>query len=323
MLDSLSPFLARLASSSSTKEAAIADNSRFDERAHVQRWEQFADFLPTDDHLDLSFGDWSEAANLHYQKRVTVPSVSVPDALLDINRHAWLFGLAPEQTLVRLETLDWPLSLGNLDFKTLQNLLDTWEKQADSAQALASFLDEWNRARDNRPLFAAFLDEVREDAERDDWPHLLRDRLGLGHYSPKPGAPIPVALMRYPLRDVIATQKARKLPSACALPTVLDGGMHEYFFPVPEQNPYGATLHLAPGQSDLLTAEIIHCRLDYQSRHLWKLGWIRSPHALAEGHDTASEAARQERLRTARDLHLLQLRIDSGREDFAEEMEGR
>jgi hypothetical protein len=94
--------------------------------------------------------------------------------------------------------------------------------------------------------------------------------------------------------------------------------MHEYFFPVPKENSFGATLHLEPGKADLLTAEIIHCRIDYQVKHLWKLGWIVKPHVLEK-----RDADTQTNLRSARDLHLTQLRIDSGREDFAEEMVGR
>ena len=32
--------------------------------------------------------------------------------------------------------------------------------------------------------------------------------------------------MRYSLADVFSVRKGRGLPAACALPTVLDGGMH-------------------------------------------------------------------------------------------------
>ena len=78
-----------------------------------------------------------------------------------------------------------------------------------------------------------------------DWPHALRDRLGLGHYGG--GAELPVALMRYSLADVFLAQASRQLSVACALPTVLDGGMHQFFFPVPREHPYGATVHLLFG----------------------------------------------------------------------------
>lgn len=264
-------------------------------------------------------GDWAEAYTLHSQKRLTVPSASAPDALLEINRSAWLGNLAPEQTLVRLEALEWPLSeLWNIDFAKLIELFQAVKSDADAAATLGQLLKEWNGQRDNRPLFAAFLDEITREVDSDDWPHQLRNRLGLGHYSPGVGKRIPVALMRYSLKEVLNSQVAHKLPTACALPTALDGGMHEYFFPVPQENPYGATLHLAPDQADQLSAEIIHCRIDYQVKHLWKLGWIEKPHVF-EQRDEVTQA----NLRNARDLHLTQLRIDSDREDFAEEMVGR
>ena len=50
--------------------------------------------------------------------------------------------------------------------------------------------------------------------------------------------------MRYSLAEVFSVQEHRELPIACAVPTVLDGGMHEFFFPVPREHPYGATVHL-------------------------------------------------------------------------------
>lgn len=319
MLISLSPFLTQLSRSSSVVESAVADNCRFDERAHFQRWEAFARCLPTDDYQNLSWADWAEAYNLHSQKCLTVPSTSTPDAFLAINRPAWLNSLAPEQTLVRLEALEWPLSkLWNVDFAKLVEFFQAPQNDTDASSALGQLLKEWNGQRDNRPLFAAFLDEIKQEADSDDWQHLLRDRLGLGHYSPGIGKKIPVALMRYSLREVLETQVAGRLLTACALPTALDGGMHEYFFPVPQENPYGATLHLAPGKADQLAAEIIHCRIDYQIKHLWKLGWIEKPHVFAKRDDETLS-----KLCTARDLHLLQLRINSDREDFAEEMMGR
>ena len=237
-----------------------------------------------------------------------------------INRPAWLTGMPPEQTLVRLEALEWPLSqLWNISFDELIKLHDDANRTPDAAKTLADLLDQWNLARDNRPAFAAFLDEVEADTECADWPHALRDRLGLGHYEPEIGGKIPVALMRYSLQDVLAAQAVAKLATACALPTALDGGMHEFFFPVPREQPYGATLHLAPGKADLLTAEIIHCRINYDVKHIWKFGWIERTHALAP----AGAAGIDDRLRQARDLHLLQLRIDSNRDAFAEEMVGR
>lgn len=299
-------------------DAAIADNCRFDERTNAQRWQALAQYLPPALPLDaLTMGDWAEAECIHRENRITVPSLSIPDTFLDINRPAWLTELAEEQILVRLESLDWLLKdIWHTDLPALTKLCQ--HAVGDSLHTLQNYLDDWNALRDNRPSFAAFFNEVREQAEHADWPHQLRDRLGLGHYSPDAGDTIPVALMRYSLQDVLNAQEQQKWPAACALPGALDNCMHEYYFPAPAGHAYGATLHLAPEQADCLSAEILHCRIHYQVKHLWKLGHISRPHALS-GHGDP----RDQRLRAARDLHLLQLRIDCERDDFGEDMAGR
>ena len=118
--------------------------------------------------------------------------------------------------------------------------------------------------------------------------------------------------MRYSLEEVFSARESRTLPVACALPTVLDGGMHEFFYPVPREYPYGATVHLQPDRADTLTVEIVHCRIDYKREHLRRLGRITRP-CRVHGKE----------LRDARDLHLLALREMCGREDFGEFFEGR
>ena len=89
--------------------------------------------------------------------------------------------------------------------------------------------------------------------------------------------------------------------------------MHQFFFPVPREHPYGVTVHLLPDRADTLTAEIVHCRIDYRREHLYRLGTITRPHRLDD--------SRQ--LREARDLHLFALQVECGREDFGETFEGR
>ena len=72
------------------------------------------------------------------------------------------------------------------------------------------FFDAWNQRRDARSAFAAFYDEVQQEADDADWPHALRDRLGLGHYGRTGGAPLPVALMRYPLAESAPQRSAQQ-----------------------------------------------------------------------------------------------------------------
>ena len=306
-------FLRACSRSHGTIEAAVADNCRFDERAGDGRWQRFEDLLSelVAGRGTVRWQDWTDAGRLHLERYCNVPSTRVPDAFLDINRSAWLDGLSENQTLVRIEALDRPLKNDDLDLDSLDNLLQRADRgDGDAARVVQFFFDAWNQRRDARPAFAAFYDEVQQESEDDDWPHALRDRLGLGDYGDAGG--VPVALMRYSLADVYSAQARQQLSSACALPTVLDGGMHRFFFPVPREHPYGATVHLLPGRADTLTAEIVHCRIDYRREHLYRLGTITRPHGLDDG-----------QLREARDLHLLALQEACGRQDFGETFEGR
>ncbi len=308
-------FLRRNSRSRDADVAAVADNCRFDERAGTERWNRFDALLPDRTKLGgtIDWMDWAEANQLHLDRYCNVPSLSVPDAFLEINRNVWLDGLSGNQSLVRIEAIARPLQSSNLDLGSFIDLLKRADDgDGDAAPAVRSFVDAWNQRRDARPTFAAFYDEVQHEADDDDWPHALRDRLGLGHYGLAGGTELPVALMRYSLGDVFSAQADRGLSAACALPTVLDGGMHEFFFPVPKEHPYGATVHLVPGRADALTAEIVHCRIDYRRKHLSRLGTIKRPHQLTD-----------DQLRDARDVHLLALRVECRRDDFGETLAGR
>ena len=309
-------FLQRQSRSGKAVVAAVADNCRFDERTGDARWQQFDAMLSRmTTGPDVSdWRDWAEANRSYLEQHCNVARTTVPDAFLPVNRDAWLDGLAENQSVVRIEALTRPLQASAISLDELEELQGRADSgDADADHAARRFFEAWNQRRDARPTFAAFYDEVRQEADDDDWPHALRDRLGLGHYGYEAGAPLAVALMRYSLEEVFSAKASRRLPVACALPTVLDGGMHEFFFPVPRENPYGATLHLSPDRADTLTAEIVHCRIDYRREHLWRLGRITRPHPLrGDG-----------KLREARDLHLLALQVECGRADFGEPFEGR
>jgi hypothetical protein len=300
-------FLNQLSQSTDVKQAAIADNCRFDERVTSARWGEFEDRLL--DPTQLDWTEWCEVNELNYQDRIVVTCSSVPDSFLKINQKAWLEGIVTNRAVVRLENITRWLKKENFNFETLQDLLCS--KDEDKQTCLANHVEKWNHIRDGRPTFAAFYDEVQSEVDDADWQHQLRDRLGLGHYHATK-APIPVALMRYSLDEVLAVAESRAIPNPFALPTVLDGGMHEYFFPVPEKHPYGATLHLVPDQADTLTAEILHYRIDYKVEHLWKIAWITRPHQIDD-----------KNLCEARDLHLLALQEASKRPDFGELMSNR
>ena len=301
-------LLARASRSDDVVAAAVADNCRFDERASEERWRDFEAMLPPP--ASAAWGDWADAYQRYLENRFTVQPPSAPDAFLEANKSARLNGLAENQALVRIEGLDEPLHSSTLELDELVRLL---ERQDDEAEhAVLSFIETWNQGRDARPAFAAFADEVQVELDDEDWPHALRDRLGLGHYSDEGDTPQPIALMRYPLADVYAAQARQPIAHAVSLPTVLDGGMHRFFFPVPREHPFGATVHLVPQLADTLTAEVLHCRIEYQRRHLYRVGEITRPVQLDE-----------QQLREARDLHLYALREACDRDDFGEPLEGR
>ena len=308
-------LLNRASRSADVVDAAKADNCRFDERASQQRWTAFEALLPAQGHGGgaIGWGDWLEAYGRHLDQTCEVLSASVPDAFLEINRDAWLAGLSENRSLVRVESLNLALRSSPL---ALGDLATRWQRandgDSDAKLAIRSFFDAWNERRDARPMFAAFADEIQRELGDADWPHALRDRLGLGHYGTLENGPWPIALMRYPLTDVYAAQAHHAIPNAVALPTVLDGGMDEFFFPVPREHEYGAALHLVPQLADMLTAEVVHCRIDYEPRHLLRLGEITRENRLRDG-----------QLRAARDLHLLALQVECDRDDFGEELKDR
>jgi hypothetical protein len=309
-------FLQLQSRSADVVDCAVADNCRFDERAGTDRWRKFEDLLKkfAVDLDAIDWADWGEAHKTYVESCCSVPTGSVPDAFLDINSAAWLPRAVGGQPVVRIEELTRPLKESGLTSAEFNDLLARHDsgRDADARNAVTAFFDAWNRMRDSRPAFCAFKDEVRDEADDPDWPHALRDRLGLGHYPQPRGAAIDVALMVYDLSDAIDQQKASGIPVACALPTVLDGGMHQFFFPVPREHPFGATVHLAPDKADILTAELLHCRINYRRKHLVKLGRIERPHGV---HGPA--------LIEARDLHLLSLQIECNRADFGEPLKGR
>lgn len=291
--------------------AAEADNCRFDEWAGGERWRRFEALVKDETSGVANWDDWCRAYNLHLGRSFHVPQRSVPDAFLDLNQGAWLT-LPADRSLLRVENLSVALETNGYDFNGLKDLLRRADEgEADAIQEMHTFFNAWNQRRDARPAFAALWDEVQEELDDCDWHHALRDRLGLGNYDPKDGQPIPIALMRYSVADVHSAQKGRRLKAACAVPTVLDGGMRKFFFPVPKEKPSGATVHLVPSKADTLTTEVLHCRIDYEHRHLSRLGEITRP------------IPDDEQLREARDLHLYALQESCGREDFGEPLEDR
>ena len=89
-------------------------------------------------------------------------------------------------------------------------------------------------------------------------------------------------------------------------PTVLDGEFSGAFCPAPENAECGYTLDLSVSlEAPLIQRrEILHPPVRWRCEHLWRVGTIARP-------------VPEDRLRTARGLHLLDIRELLGRPDYA------
>lgn len=227
------------------------------------------------------------------------------------------------QDIVRVESLIRPLEEyfgfrasdgDDLLLRGFQTILEAWNADSrDGSALIEKFLKTWNARRDDRPSFSTFLDSLRDDAEHADWQHLLRDRLGLAHYQPRPGMPIPVALMVYSVREVTAEARADAAPFTC--PTVLDSKPWPYYFPAPKAMPYGRAMALrTDGDEESLQPELLHTRIEYERSHIRALALIDRQWGPKE-------------LKDLRNYHLLKIRLAllddpaaEGRPEFGEDM---
>lgn len=174
---------------------------------------------------------------------------------------------------------------------------------SDSEEALRiEFVAQWNAQRTQaRPMFATFLNNFNSGdltaLLKTDWPHILRDCLGLTHWPSTAEKPLPVALMCYTVDEVRQARSMATKKGAVASftrPTVLDGEMSAAFIPaplLPSGKNYGHTLDLACTEvPEIFTPELLTFPIEYQPRHIKALGFITREHALQE--DESMLAAR-------------------------------
>ncbi len=193
---------------------------------------------------------------------------------------------------------------------------------SDADEALrVEFTKQWNAHRTQaRPLFASFLNAFGGDLPalvKQDWPHLLRDRLGLTHWPREADKPLPVALVCYTVEEV---RQARLLAgkkganASFTRPTVLDAEFSPAFIAAPLQpggKSYGYTLDLAQAgipDAAALTPELLTFPIEYQPHHIKALGFITKPHALQNDQDYLP----------ARNRHVQGLRALADCENFGE-----
>ncbi len=293
---------------------AYAQNFYLEERASpssVQLYEQHIGPDPVDD-LD----DWNFRHNKRYARaEVNLPlgSADSPRTFRPENSANRLNSVSKNIDLIRVENLARPCKQARISIAELAGYLQQYQQgDPNAAHLLEDFCNTWNQSRDKRPMFATTYMEVEDilTSGAADWADQLRDRLGLGHFSPQPGKPVNILLTRYKVGELYVAHPNNGAP---AVPTVLDSDMSPFFHPSPIPDPtacpdpcLGATVNLAPVVSPndyQFGCELLHPRLDYSPEHLYRIGHIVKPVSAS--------------LEQARSFHLPWLQLESGRDDYA------
>lgn len=292
---------------------AYAGNYTFEERVSRKRQNAYESALPT---AVATFDDW----DLWHRDRYLWGSIhrEVPETFTEINAQAAHAGsLSPDQYLVRVESLEHALGKTGFKIDDVSIAVQTFQTNKanpkytplEAADALSTICDVINsNPYSVRPRFAGFLQDVDATLTQSDWPNQIRDRFGLGHYKPNSGETIPIALMRYRVKDVasLVTGRPEAKYSVC-MPTVLDSQFSQFFVPAPQELLYGRTLDLAGDEiCERKIAEILHMRLEYNPGHLFMVGSIT----------TGLDAFEAKGLAELRRNHFFCLQYDSDRDDF-------
>jgi hypothetical protein len=205
------------------------------------------------------------------------------------------------QKIVRLERIDALINRGGLDFARLVTAVG-----AHDSDDISALTDLFTTYPGERPVFAAFKSEVEKDLADPDWLQLLIDRLGLLHFYPfDSGLTYSFALMEYTAEEVIASARRAGISQCFAVATALECRNNPAFFPVPRGSSQGFTVDLRHRAISLqMLREILHVRIDYDWRHVMRLGrWT---------------GAVQPDIEAARTRHLAALRTNTGRAGFGD-----
>jgi hypothetical protein len=225
----------------------------------------------------------------------------VPDTFKPLNASALMRRFEPNQKVVRLIRIDRVLASDpSID---VDRLVASAPPDPDIAGRLVRLLNEYPGAP---PAFACLRAEVKDDLAAADWLPRLIARLGLGHHAPRPGERMRFALMQYLASDVAAATGGL-VDTPFAIPTVVDQGPGEFFFPPAAGLGWGFTADLDPSAGRPPVREFLHHRLPWEVRHIARLGILTGPLPRAA-------------LATLRDAHLARLRSASGRATYGEEM---
>jgi len=295
--------LAHLRSSRSAPDRAVGDNFAFEERVCDARRDAFKADGPTPNQLMTLLAD-------HFRLRVQGALRShIPVTFTSINDDAiYKPEIEANQKIVRVECIDGALNKIRRSFADIEQAARPGQRDND---LIAQLVDQFALYPGARPAFVAFKSEVASDLGEADWLLRLRNRLGLGHYSPMPGQRQTFALMEYLVKHVIAEWRAleaRGAQGAFAFPTVLESQGSPHFFPSPRGLPSSFTVDLG-GAGKPSIREMLHVRITYMADHLVKVGELVGPLVPFQ-------------LGFVRDRHMEQLRRDSGRSDFGAPMRG-
>ncbi len=327
----LSPSLELLAADAAASKTGVASrceaaNFRWERAISAGRAEEYHAYVGA----AATHEDWRAEHKGYVGSFVQVAKDSPRSAecFMALNAQAQLNEGLDNTYLLRLESLESlfndPLLSGlTNDFwqRFSKNPKDLIKNLPFEAEALrADFVKQWNeqKRKDARPMFATFLNDFGGNLDlflKEDWPHILRDRLGLVDKIGSEKNPLRVALMCYTLDEV---RQARALAvkkgatASFARPTVLDTEMFAAFIPaplLPGGESYGYTLDLADtGIPASFTPELLTFPIDYLPRHIKALGFITRPHALQDG----------QALFDARNRHVQGLQALPGCDDFGE-----
>ena len=305
----------------------IPRNFLIEERLEASRADSYADYLPSTG--PGNFAEWNTAHNAYVSRNVFLSPPATHDyrvverddhdvcpetfraplalsAFQETDFDTKLIRMIPSTDIARLSrhSEDHIFSLGEQTLADPRHDSPAWRE-------LSLILEEvfTGPLCQHRPVFAAFyedfLNELREPSNPV-WANRVRDRLGLYHINQwlPGGLPRRVFLFRYSVKD-IPRHRGTAEQRPIALPVVIDQRLSEAFCPAPRELERGRCLNLEDGAHDTPAREVLHLFMPMQVEHLFRIGQVTTPVP--------------EYLGPARGDHLLWLRLEADRDDYASE----
>ncbi len=279
--DRFTRVLKSLSRDSDIETRCKAENFILEERLPGEREDIYEEHLE----YPLDEESWNVEHEEYVDAKIYVRSGS-PETFSHINRPNLLLTVEPGQFLVRVENIsDVELYHGKTPHEIIKYCHDFLKdpENTENRNIIKDFLKKWHEIRDLRPVFAGFWGEIEDifskykknNTGNEEWANRLRDRLGLGHLTPGDGAPKPIFVFRYRIKDVLPINSVDT--KNIAIPTVLDGCLTPYFCPTPKKGwNQGQALDLSRGdeKSYSINCEILHQAIEYKPEFLYNAGWI-------------------------------------------------